>query len=73
MLVEVAFVGVGLVVEGKRKGICAYATFTEHSATINRTAETIAANLPDTFVGPHCEFIIQILLTYVIKSSLAQI
>ena len=69
VLVDLAFVNVGLVVEGKRNGIYVYATFTEHSAAMNRTAESIATNLPDTFVGPHYEFIIQkILLTHVIKS-----
>ena len=56
----VAFVVVGLVafvvVEGKRKVICAYAIFIEHSAALNKTAITIATNLPGTLVGLPCEF-----------------
>jgi hypothetical protein len=61
----VAFVVVGLVafvvvafvvVEGKRKVICAYAMFIEHSAAVNKTAITIATNLPGTLVGLPCEF-----------------
>jgi hypothetical protein len=56
----VASVVVGLVafvvVEGKRKVICAYAMFIEHSAAVNKTAITIATNLPGTLVGLPCEF-----------------
>jgi hypothetical protein len=56
----VAFVVVGLVAfvvgEGKRKVICAYAMFIEHSAAINKTAITIATNVPGTLVGLPWEF-----------------
>jgi hypothetical protein len=55
--VVVAFVVVAfVVVEGKRKVICAYAMFIEHSAAVNKTAITIATNLPGTLVGLPCEF-----------------
>jgi hypothetical protein len=42
--------------EGKRKVICAYAMFIEQSAAINKTAITIATNLPGTLVGLPWEF-----------------